>query len=122
MIEQTQRAYSLVTLRPRRHLLAMAIAAGVVGQHDLEGAMNQLLIHAGMLNAEAATVDMRALLEKLRADYAAHEDEPPTLDEAKAVIDRMSARDRAMLAPWLLATFDHAGVRNRGYPSENEPR
>lgn len=121
MIEQTDRAYSLVTLRPRRHLLAMAIAAGVVAQHDPAGGLSQVLIHAGMRNAEVATVDMRELLEKLRADYAAHDDEPPTLEETKAVIDRLSSGDRAKLRPWLLARFDVRGYVNPSMRGGEEP-
>lgn len=33
----------------------------------------------------------------------------PTLDEIKSLIAKMSASDRAMLRPWILARFDVQG-------------
>lgn len=105
----TVRAYQLLRARERRHALAMSIAAGIVADDAPERALQQLLIHAGMRNGDVRTMSMTELLEKLRSDYAAWEDEPPSLNEVKALIACMSSSDRAVLRPHLLGAYDVQG-------------
>ncbi|MGA3036804.1 MAG: hypothetical protein ABSE64_04900 [Vulcanimicrobiaceae bacterium] len=46
-----------------------------------------------------------------------------TLEEAKALISRLSRSDRASLRPWFLASFDAKGYdRQRPELSRDEPR
>jgi len=47
----------------------------------------------------------------------------PVLDDAKALIERLSPRDRAMLRPWVLARFSvsgdlHADIQDRERDAE----
>lgn len=37
---------------------------------------------------------------------------PPTLAAVKTLIERLAAKDRSMLRPWLLAKFDVQGQSN----------
>lgn len=38
---------------------------------------------------------------------------PPTLDEVKAMIDRLDRADRAMLRPWILGRYEVDGSKHR---------
>lgn len=40
-------------------------------------------------------------------------DEPPTLEAVKALIDRLDREDRAMLRPWILARYEVDGRPHR---------
>lgn len=51
----------------------------------------------------------------------------PNLDDAKALIERLLPRDRAMLRPWVLARFSvsgdvHADIRDREREADSEHR
>lgn len=42
-------------------------------------------------------------------------DETPSVEAVKALIDSLRREDRANLRPWILARYDVAGNRQRGY-------
>jgi hypothetical protein len=42
-----------------------------------------------------------------------HQDEPPTPDEVKAMIDRLDRAERAMLRTWILARYEVDGAPHR---------
>lgn len=52
-----------------------------------------------------------------------HRNQPPTLDEAKALIAALDRQDRVRLEVWYAANYDQAGVeRPKGYQVRPEER
>jgi hypothetical protein len=47
--------------------------------------------------------------------------EPPNLEDAKCLIERMRPRDRAMLRPWVLARFNVSGDLEQAVREREEP-
>jgi hypothetical protein len=43
------------------------------------------------------------------------DEQRPTLEQVKAMIERLDRADRAMLRPWMLARYDAQGQRQYGY-------
>jgi hypothetical protein len=65
----------------------------------------------------------RGQLETFGQPDVMEKEKNPSLDEAKALIQRLASSDRASLKSWLLATFDVRGHdRRRPELHRDEPR